>query len=202
MKINVNYHSSILVDDRIYFDPLKVDGEVKAKYIFITHPHCDHFSPEDIKKIVDNDTKFVCPESMKEEYCKNFKNDAMFVVPEKTYKLDDIGFETFSSYNLNKSFHPKENNWVGYIVNIHGQRVAVVGDSDDTPDLRKIKTDILLIPIGGHYTMTLSEAANATNAIKPKKVIPTHYGEVVGNENMGEEFKLLLDKNIECELQI
>ncbi len=38
------------------------------------------------------------------------------------------------------------------------------------------KPDIALLPIGGHFTMDPVEAAYATKMIKPKVVIPMHYG--------------------------
>lgn len=202
MNIKVNYHSSISIDNKIFIDPLKVDGRIKAEYILITHPHWDHFSIEDIKKVLKTQTKIICPISMKNEIENIFENQIIYVEPNKKYNIEDIEFETFLSYNLNKQFHPKENNWVGYILNIDGERVAIVGDSDNTPELQKISTDVLLIPIGGKYTMNAQEAADVTNAIKPKKVIPTHYGEVVGNKNMGEEFKKMINTNIVCEIQL
>ena len=77
-----------------------------------------------------------------------------------------------------------------------------VGDSDNTPELNKIKTDFLLVPIGGTYTMTIEEAARLANNIKPKKVIPTHYGEIVGEKDFGEKFEKLIDGDIVCELLI
>ena len=202
MKVNVNFHSSVLIDDRIYVDPLKVDGKTKADYIFITHSHWDHFSVEDIKKIITEKTIIVCPLSMKGEYEENFSNKVIFVEPSKFYKIGEIEFETFPSYNTNKNFHPKTNNWVGYVLKINNQKIAVVGDSDNTSELRAIKTDILLIPIGGHYTMNVEEAAEATNVIMPKKVIPTHYGDVVGKTDLGQKFKKMINKNIDCEIQL
>lgn len=202
MNIRVNYQNSILIDERIYVDPLKVDGGVPAQFIFITHPHWDHFSVEDIKKIVTKETIIVCPKTMKGEVEKHFDNASLYVEPSKNYKLGDMEFETFASYNTSKPFHPKENQWVGYQFNIDGQTVAVVGDSDSTPELEKLKTDILLIPIGGHYTMTFEEGARLTNIICPKRVIPTHYGDIVGDQTMGEKFKALINSNIDCQLQL
>ena len=202
MNIKVNYHNSILIDNRIYVDPLKVNGKVKAEYIFITHPHWDHFSVDDITKILSSDTKVICPKTMKKDIENIFNNQIMFVEPEQTYNIDDIKFSTIYSYNIDKQFHPKQNLWVGYILEIGDDRVAIVGDSDNTAELQKVKTDILLIPIGGHYTMNATEAAEATNIINPKKVIPTHYGEIVGNKTIRNDFKRLLNSNIDCELQI
>lgn len=202
MKIKVNYQNSILINNEIYIDPLKVDGNITAKYIFITHPHWDHFSIEDIKKVLTTTTKIICPKSMKKDIENLFNNTIIYVEPNQVYNVDGIKFTTFHSYNIDKQFHPKENLWVGYVLNIDNKTIAIVGDSDNTPELREIKTDILLVPIGGHYTMTLQEAAELTNVINPKKVIPTHYGEIVGNKNMGKEFQTLINKNIICELQI
>ena len=202
MDIKINCHSSICVNDEIWFDPFRVSGDIKAKYVFVTHSHWDHFSVDDIKKILTEETKIICPKSMEKDIQGLFENEIVFVEPEKSYRLDDLEFETFYSYNINKHFHPKENNWVGYILKTNKEAVAVVGDSDNTPELNKIETDILLVPIGGTYTMNVEEAARLANNIKPKKVIPTHYGEIVGEKGFGKEFEKLIDSEIECELLI
>ena len=201
MDIKINCHSSICVNDEIWFDPIRVDG-VKAKYIFVTHSHWDHFSVDDIKKILTNGAKIVCPLSMKIEVQNLFENEIVFVEPEKSYQIDDLMVDVISSYNITKQFHPKANGWVGYNVTIDGEKVLIVGDSDNTPELNQVKTDVLLVPIGGTYTMTIEEAAELANNIKPKKVIPTHYGEIVGEKDFGKEFEKLIDGEIECELLI
>ena len=68
--ISINAHSSIRIalDQVLYFDPFHITEETHdADIIFITHEHYDHFSPEDILKIVQPDTMFVLPESMKDK---------------------------------------------------------------------------------------------------------------------------------------
>lgn len=201
MDIKINCHSSICVNGDIWFDPFKVEGGC-AKYVFVTHSHWDHFSIEDIKKILINETKIICPVSMKSDIEDLFDCEIIYVEPEKSYQIDELVVDVVSSYNITKQFHPKVNGWVGYNVTIDGEKVMVVGDSDNTPELNQVKTDVLLVSIGGTYTMTLSEAAELANNIKPKKVIPTHYGEIVGDKDMGKEFKKLIDKNIVCEVLI
>ena len=202
MDIKVNCQNSILINDQIYIDPLRVDGGVEVKYVFITHSHWDHYSVDDIKKVITPSTKIICPKSMASEVEGVFENQIIYVQPQQKYSVDDIGFETFNAYNINKPFHPKQNGWVGYVLTIDNERVMTVGDSDVTPELRNINADILLLPIGGHYTMDLVEASEFTNAIQPKKVIPTHYGDIVGDKNMGKQFKQLINKGIVCELQL
>ena len=202
MHIIVNHQNSILINNEIYVDPLKINDKGYAKYIFITHPHWDHFSVEDIKKVLTKHTKIICPKTMQKEILNLLPNDVVFVEPNKSYNLDGISFDTFPSYNINKKYHPKYNQWLGHLITIDNEKVAIIGDSDLTAELMNIKTDVLLVPIGGEYTMTLQDAAKLTNLIKPKKVIPTHYGEIVGHKNMGNEFKALINKYIDCEIQL
>ena len=85
------------------------------------------------------------------------------------------------AYNTNKDFHPKSNHWVGYIVTLsNGQRVYHSGDSDATPEMKKVQTDVALMPCGGTYTMTAAEMAAAANEFKPAVLIPMHWGDIVG----------------------
>ena len=202
MQIEVNYHSSVLINDSIYIDPLNITKNVMAQYVFITHPHWDHFSIRDINKIITKNTQIICPLSMKDEINNIFDNPITFVQPNQQYTIDGLKFSTIPSYNLDKQFHLKQYNWVGYILDINGGSVTIAGDTDLTPELKKVKTDILLLPIGGTFTMDYKQAAQAVNIIKPKKVIPVHYGEVVGNAQMAQKFKHLINKDIECEIQI
>ena len=55
--------------------------------------------------------------------------------------------------------------------------------------MSQIHPDVALLPVSGTYVMTVSEAIEATNVLKPKLVIPMHFGAIVGSEEMAEEFK-------------
>ncbi len=199
MKIDVNKQNSICINEEIYIDPIELNRIKPARFIFITHPHWDHFSEKDINKILTNDTVIICPKSMENEVVK-YSNKKLFVEPNKTYKLNGLEFSTFRAYNTNKNFHLREYNWVGYDLFLDNNHIVIVGDSDITPELMKLKADVLLIPIGGTFTMNVDEAAKLTNLICPKMVIPTHYGEYVGNKNMGKQFENLIDKKIKCKI--
>ena len=128
MHIIVNHQNSILINNEIYVDPLKINDKGYAKYIFITHPHWDHFSVEDIKKVLTKHTKIICPKTMQKEILNLFPNDVVFVEPNKSYNLDGISFDTFPSYNINKKYHPKDNQWLGYLITIDNEKVAIIGD--------------------------------------------------------------------------
>ena len=74
----------------------------------------------------------------------------------------------------------------------------MAGDTDDNEDVRKVRCDVALLPVGGKYTMTASEAAALAGALKPQLAIPTHYGEIVGSAEAPNEFAACLDKTIAC----
>ncbi len=188
----------------IYIDPLYIDKDYNdADFMFITHDHYDHFSPDDINRIKKNDTIFVAPEKMKAKVSQLGIDDSNIkcVVPNQTYNIDTLSFETVPSYNKLKPFHPKSNNWVGYILDLD-KKYYIAGDTDNVPEIRNISCDVAFVPIGGTYTMDYKEAAELINTMNPKLAIPVHYGTIVGNKADGERFKSLVESSIECQIMI
>ena len=196
MNIQVNCNNSIkLIGSKIiYIDPYEIENEPHdADYIFCTHSHYDHFSPEDIKKVKNDNTKIITVNNAKEGALKLFaEEDIKIVLPGNKYNIDNIEFETTYAYNETKQFHPKGNRWVGFIIILDGEKYFIAGDTDNIPELQNIKTDFAFLPVGGTYTMDYKEAAKLANLIDAKTVIPTHYGSVVGKKEDGERFKSLI----------
>lgn len=200
-NIQVLCHSSIKISNEkvIYIDPFKIDKHYNdADIIFITHDHYDHYSEEDIDKVYKEDTVIVIPEELLTKVLKKgFKQDYIITVkPNQKYMIDEIKFETIPAYNINKQFHPKKNEWVGYIIEIKGYRYYIAGDTDITPENKNIKCDVAFVPVGGTYTMDFKEAANLINEIKPKIAVPIHYGSVVGTKQDAIDFIKLLNPTI------
>lgn len=201
-NIFVNTQSSIKIigDKTIYFDPYKIEEESHdADIIFITHNHYDHYDIDSINKIVKEDTILVVPEKMAREV---FYKNTVLVKPNKEYEILNIKVKTVSSYNIRASFHPKENEWVGYVTETNNLSYYIPGDTDALDENKNISVDIAFIPIGGKFTMDYKEAASFINEIKPKVVIPIHYGSIIGDISLGDQFKELLDDNIECNIVI
>ncbi len=203
--IKVLCHSSIKFDKGqvIYFDPYKINENYNdADVIFVTHSHYDHFSEEDILKVKKETTKIVVPEDLYDRSTElGFdERDILVVKPNEEYIVNNIKFKTIPSYNINKNFHPKSNNWVGYIITIDNVSYYIAGDTDITEENKKVKCDVAFVPIGGTYTMTAEEAANLVNEIKPKIAVPIHYGLIVGTKEDEEVFKSLVNENINVEV--
>ncbi len=195
-------HSSILLGEDIFIDPYNIKGDYKAKVILITHNHYDHFSPKDIDKIISKDTLFIASVDVAEELKKLYKNKVFALNPYQEVTLDEIKVETFPSYNVNKNFHKKEYNWLGYKIDYRDLTYAILGDCDENEDNRKIKCDVLLLPIGGVYTMDGVEAGRLAKKIAPKLAIPTHYNLIVGSKKEEADFIRELDGKIDYEIHI
>ncbi len=200
-NIEVLYHSSIRINKEkiIYIDPFKINKNYNdADIIFITHDHYDHYSEEDIDKVINENTIIIIPEELLTKLLRKGinKNAIITVEPNKNYMVQGIKFETISAYNTNKTFHPKENGWVGYIIIINGIRYYIAGDTDITEENKQVKCDVAFVPVGGTYTMDFKEAASLINEIKPKIAIPIHYGSIVGTEQDAIDFIRLLHPEI------
>jgi L-ascorbate metabolism protein UlaG (beta-lactamase superfamily) len=173
-------HASFRIDGQsatIYVDPWKLKTTKPADIICITHSHFDHLSEDDINLIKTDTTTIIGPPDCKASFGEAFKT----IAPGQSVAVGNIKIEAVPAYNLDKDFHPKKNNWVGYIITVDGVRVYHAGDSDAIPEMVNINTDVALLPVGGTYTMTVDQAVGAVNKMKPKVAIPMHCGDIVGS---------------------
>ena len=108
-----------------------------------------------------------------------------------------VDIEAVPAYNVNKEFHPKNAEMLGFIVTIDGVRLYHAGDTDFIPEMNGLKVDIALLPVSGTYVMTADEAVQAAQAIELKVAIPMHYGAIVGEKSDAENFRGQLAGKIE-----
>ena len=151
--IEINCHSSIKISKEkiIYVDPFKIKKDKNdADIVLVTHDHYDHFSPEDIEKIINNETIIVAPKTVK---ALSKMRNTVLVEPNNVYEVKGIKIETIPAYNVNKQFHQKDNQWVGYIIEIENIRYYIAGDTDVTSENKQVNCDVAFIPVGGTYTM-------------------------------------------------
>ena len=191
-------HSGFLIKSslgNIYIDPfkLRVDEESafddignseKADIIFITHSHYDHCSIEDIRKIVKDGTIIICPADVSSKFSHiDYRVDIKIASPGTKMELfnSKLRFWTVPAYNLSKTFHSRDEDWNGYIIQIGEVKLYHAGDTDLIPEMKNLNTlglDIAFLPIGGGYTMNAGEAAKSAGIIRPKIAIPMHYGSI------------------------
>ncbi|MBW6442186.1 MBL fold metallo-hydrolase [Patescibacteria group bacterium] len=199
-------HSGFLIKNHkvIYIDPYNLKGDLElADIILITHSHHDHCSYPDLTKIVKEGTKILVSSGCQSKIAK-------FKVPIKIYLLEpgqeidlgDIKIDSFPAYNTDKHFHPVEEGGLGYIIKFENVVIYHAGDTDIIPEMQKItgykhadKELIALLPVGGRFTMSAEEAAQAAKIIKPNLAIPMHWGTIIGGEEDAKEFVELCNEN-------
>jgi len=183
----------------IYLDPYNIkDGEEKADIIVSSHTHGDHFSRSDIKKIWGDDTILLGPTSI-ESSLKKFNGQSLEIGEVFAYK--DFAIELFPAYTIEKSTHPKSNNWTGTIIESAGKSVYHAGDTERIPemkDLKKRNITVALLPCGGTYTMDFEEASDAAVDIQPEIVVPMHNWEK--NLNSFKDIMAKKDPKIKVEI--
>jgi len=191
-------HASFKICDEdavIYIDPWKLeDSPHDATLVLVSHSHYDHYSPEDITKVSGPETKLVASADVVAK-----AKAGEVILPGLLIEFGNIKVSGVAAYNPDKQFHPKANNWAGFIIEVGSNRIYYAGDTDLTEEMKALKEiDIALLPVGGTYTMDAAQAAEATKYIKPKRAIPYHWGDIVGSRADAEKFAAAA----ECKVQV
>ncbi|MFY9586168.1 MAG: MBL fold metallo-hydrolase [Actinomycetota bacterium] len=175
----------------VHVDPWGVpEGEEKADLLLITHAHFDHFSQEDIDRVTKDGTIIIAPHDVASD-CLAPTGDIRGIKPGETIEAAGLQVSAVHAYNVRPErleMHPREKDWVGFVVELGGTRCYFAGDTDHIPEMSEIKTDVAFIPVGGTYTMDVQESVGAVKDINPKIAVPYHFGFVVGPRATGAEF--------------
>ena len=128
--------------------------KLTADIVAVTHDHFDH-----------NNVKAV-------------SGDPFVVNGPGEYEVKGISVSGIPTFHDEKGGQERGENTV-YIIEVDGIRICHLGDlghnlSDAQADLVD-GVDILLIPVGGEYTIDAKKASEVTEQIEPRVVIPMHY---------------------------
>ena len=179
----------------IYIDPWNLPADSpEADIVLVSHDHHDHCSPEDVEAVRKADTLVIANPGAAEKLAEQV--EVMKVGETKEHA--GISIEAVPAYNLEKPFHPKEEGHLGFILEIEGERLYFAGDTDHIPEMDSIECDLALLPVSGKYVMGPEEAAEAAATLRPKLIVPMHYGAgVVGTIGDAERFSELTDVPVE-----
>jgi L-ascorbate metabolism protein UlaG (beta-lactamase superfamily) len=200
MGITVKWlgHASFKIshgDTVIYVDPWKLkESPHDATLVLVSHSHHDHYSAEDIAKVSGPETKLIASADVISQEGKG-----QTMGPGLRIELDGVGVTGVPAYNPDKQFHPREKNWLGFVVEVGSKQIYYAGDTDLTNEMKSLKNiDVALLPVGGTYTMNAAESAEATKYINPGLAIPYHWGDIVGSRDDAVQFA----EKVECDLAV
>lgn len=167
MKIKFLGHAAFLITSdqgvRIITDPYKpgcYGGGIKyapiteeADIVMISHDHDDH-----------NETRI--------------KGNPVFVRDESKKEIKGIVINGVKVFH-DKSGGKERGNTVIFNMLIDGLNLVHMGDVGHLISMSEVEklgnVDVLLIPVGGYFTVDASEAEDIINLLKPKVVIPMHF---------------------------
>jgi len=165
-------HSSFLLiagdGTRIVIDPYDpsvgtLPGDLAAEIVTVSHQHFDH------------------------NYLKGVKGKFSLVDTAGHHKIGNISINGIMSWHDDQMGAKRGANIIN-IFEIDGLRICHLGDLGDVPSkdelLRMGNLDYLLIPVGGTYTLDPAGADRLIKLIKPKVVVPMHYGMKPGIERL------------------
>ena len=178
----------------VYIDPYRVAEGPPADLILVTHGHYDHFSPQDVERLSHEGTWLVGPPAVAERV----SGQVLSISPGERLAdqlVPGVEVGAVAAYNTSKRdadgnlFHPREAGWVGYELNVRGERLYHSGDTDVIPEMDTVAgVDVALLPVSGVYVMTAGEAAEAARRIGPGVAVPMHWGEHIGTREDAEGF--------------
>lgn len=154
MKIKYHGHSCFSItseDYTIVLDPYKnVNGfkdiNLEANEVICSHMHGDHSYTDEIKYINDVISPFI--------------------------------INKIPSYHDKELGHKRGLNDINILM-AEGKRIAHLGDLGhilEDKDVEKLKgVDVLMIPVGGYFTIDFNEALEIIKKIEPKHIVPMHY---------------------------
>lgn len=172
----------------VYIDAWGLTGETPpGDVVLVTHAHSDHFSRDDITKVTGPNTTIIAPADVAQQLTGNVRA----VKPGDRLDIGGVKIEAVPAYNNvpGRTGHPKERNWVGYVIELGGRTYYHGGDTDNVPELATLKVDVALVPIGGTFTMDVGEAAQLVRTVRPRTAVPMHYGYAAGNATDAERFR-------------
>ena len=106
------------------------------------------------------------------------------------FTFDDLLVRAVKSYHDAENGTRRGENLI-FIYESDDLKIAHLGDLGHEPDLKQYAaldgTDVLLIPIGGYYTIDTDTALKVIEEIKPRLVIPMHFNTDVMNFPISDE---------------
>jgi len=157
--------------------PSPTDGLQPGDLFLITDIHGDHMNKDLVARFSKADTTVIAAP----EVVKTVTNAKPLANGEKT-TWDKWTIEAVPAYNIvrknaqGEPFHPKGRG-NGYVLTYGGKRFYFSGDTENVPELQSLTNiDVAFLCMFGQPTMGPEEAADLALKIRPKVVIPYHYG--------------------------
>ncbi|MHC4870506.1 MAG: MBL fold metallo-hydrolase [Planctomycetota bacterium] len=207
---NTLYFDIFLSDHgkRLMPPPAKASDLTNADYIFGTHNHRDHIDIENLPELLtaSKNCRFICPCAVKNSIGVKIKTNDRFVFLDHNCTFQDEHIKVTALKAKHEFFDNSSDGtypYLQYIVECDNVTIYHSGDTlvyDGMLSLLADYTvDIAFLPINGRDAerykrgcmgnITYQEAVDLAGELKPKLVVPAHYGMFADNTENPELFK-------------
>lgn len=197
-------NGNILIDPFIYSNPTAqvIPEELKkVKDILLTHAHADHLG--DAIEIAKKGKAKITAIFELANYCasKGLITQGCNIGGKVDF---DWGYAHWLQAQHSSSLPDGSYGGVAasILLNIDGKKILHLGDTGLHSDMKMIgdfyQPEIVLIPIGGFYTMGINEAVEAIKWLKPKIVIPMHYDTFSNIQTDVNQFQYMINNSTEA----
>lgn len=170
--------------------------------ILITDIHGDHLNVDVLIAITVSKTRIIAPKAAFDKLPLAERAQTKVLANGDSLEIKGVRIKAVPAYNLSpdRQFHEKGRG-NGYVVTLSGKRIYVSGDTEDVPEMRRLrKIDAAFVCMNSPYTMSVEAAANAVLAFKPHIVYPYHYRGKEGFADV-DKFRELVAKNPSIEVR-
>jgi L-ascorbate metabolism protein UlaG (beta-lactamase superfamily) len=209
------YHATLVLQwagKTVYVDPVggakRLAGLPKPDLVLVTHIHGDHLDTATLEELVSGGARvrIIAPKAVAERLPQGALTESVTVAVEgKKVEVGGIAVEAVPAYNVTperQKFHPKGRG-VGYLLYLGGKTVYVAGDTEGTPEMRRLTgVDVAFLPMNLPYTMSVEQAAEAIRQFKPKIVYPYHFRNSDGTLADLEKLQRLLGADSGVEIRV
>ncbi len=167
-------HSSFIIqgNPQIYIAPWRVPKPSNPPdAILIGHNHYDHCSSADIEKVRGTNTQVIGNEQVADIIA-----DTTIIRPWQSITIDRANIKAIPAYSPNDLRHPIKDNGLGFVISIDYYDIYYVGDAKIIPEMEMLHPDIILLPIDGYGRLSVDEAVQVVDMLKPRWVIPYNWG--------------------------
>ena len=186
LKVTLVGHGSLMFEYEgkiIHVDPYSQVADYsrlpKADLIMLTHEHADHLDTTAINMIKKADTHFIVS-----KVCNEILGYGDVMNNGDHSHWGTLHIDAVPAYNIvnkkpdGEAYHPKGRG-NGYIITFGDKRVYVAADTENIPEMDKLKgmIDIAFLPKNLPYTMTDEMFVDAAKTIKPEILYPYHMSE-------------------------
>jgi L-ascorbate metabolism protein UlaG (beta-lactamase superfamily) len=156
----------------IYINPWRVvRSTFHPDVILVSHDHYEHCSLADINKLRGPETTIIGNEAVAEQV-----EGGTVLRPWQSISVDQASIKAVPAYSPDDLRHPIEAGGLGFVISVKYFDVYYAGDTQEIPEMDYIRPDIAILPIDGQGTLTIQQAAEVINKMRPRWVIPSNWG--------------------------